>query len=69
MTDNSVLIIASVVMGAVGQMLVPFLFQLWRPSKTAPNPLLVIFVYWPAASLVIWAILWIAYRLYFNAYP
>ncbi|MNO12907.1 hypothetical protein D3C76_25250 [compost metagenome] len=69
MTDNHLLIIVAVVLSAICQFIAAPIGAWFWPSKPGPNPILTIFVYFPAGSLITWGLLYVAYRLYFNAYP
>lgn len=69
MTDNSLLIIVAGVLSALVHLVLNPLWLWLAPSKKVPNPLVLVLVYFPLGAVVIYCVLYIAYRLYLNSFP
>jgi hypothetical protein len=69
MTDNHLLIVAAIVMAAVAEFIAPFVLVAVGWHNRIPSPFVRLFVTWPLGSLVLYAILYIAYSMFFHKSP
>ncbi|MNB61199.1 hypothetical protein D3C87_1116670 [compost metagenome] len=69
MNDGHLLLIMAGVLSAIVQFVGTPLLLWLRPAAPRPDPLMTIFIYFPIGGFIIWGVLYIAYRLFFNSYP
>lgn len=69
MTDNQLLILASFFVGFLFEMVCLLFRILVLKQEFANKPFMPFVVHWFASSLILYVIVYIAYRLYFNASP
>lgn len=69
MTDNHLLIIVGGVLSAIVQFVGTPLLLWLRPASPRPDPFMTIFIYFPVGGFIIWCVLYVTYRLFFNSYP
>jgi hypothetical protein len=68
-TDNSLLIIVAGVLSALVHLVLNPLWLWLAPTKKIPNPFVLVLVYFPLGAVIIYAVLYVVYRLYLNSYP